>query len=124
MLFSWKMLKPWNGNKATARARFSKYVRYHNFTKPPCEICGESEPDYIVGHHEDYARPFHVRWLCIKHHKMLHCKKLSLIPIEIVPVYELVELADQAKFERSFFGDKHEALRSMFGLQSKTNPRT
>ena len=34
-----------------------------------CEICGSPKTD---GHHEDYATPMVVRWLCRKHHKQRH----------------------------------------------------
>jgi len=36
----------------------------------PCEVCGTAE--HIHGHHEDYSRPLHVRWLCRLHHLLLH----------------------------------------------------
>lgn len=35
----------------------------------PCEVCGAEEVD---GHHDEYARPMDVRWLCRKHHQALH----------------------------------------------------
>lgn len=38
------------------------------FSKP-CEICGEPKTH---AHHDDYAFPLVVRWLCPAHHKQWH----------------------------------------------------
>ena len=38
-------------------------------TKQPCEVCGLKKVD---AHHEDYAKPLEVRWLCRKHHMQHH----------------------------------------------------
>lgn len=35
----------------------------------PCEECGETK---VHAHHDDYARPLNVRWLCAEHHKQWH----------------------------------------------------
>lgn len=37
--------------------------------KQPCEVCG-SQSD--VAHHDDYAKPLEVRWLCATHHRQWH----------------------------------------------------
>jgi len=36
-----------------------------------CEVCGSEKSD---GHHDDYAKPLSVRWLCRTHHKQHHAK--------------------------------------------------
>ena len=77
-------------SNGSARRRLNRFLQYHKFKKPPCEICGLADPAFINAHHEDYSKPFHVRWLCIKHHRMVHAGTLCLIPIEIVPAYDLV----------------------------------
>ncbi len=38
--------------------------------KGNCELCGVVSP--IEAHHEDYARPLDVRWLCASCHRELH----------------------------------------------------
>jgi hypothetical protein len=39
--------------------------------KQPCEVCGDEKAD---AHHDDYAKPLDVRWLCRKHHRQWHAK--------------------------------------------------
>lgn len=56
--------------KKLARAKFNVYLRRGKFHKKPCEKCGSI--DNIEAHHDDYTRPFDVRWLCRKHHKEHH----------------------------------------------------
>jgi hypothetical protein len=44
-------------------------------SKQPCEICG-----YPVAekHHPNYSKPLLIRWLCVKHHRMLDKGKITL----------------------------------------------
>jgi len=35
----------------------------------PCEVCGAEKVD---AHHDDYAKPLEVRWLCRTHHGEVH----------------------------------------------------
>lgn len=35
-----------------------------------CEVCGSRH--YVEAHHDDYARPLDVRWLCKSHHRKHH----------------------------------------------------
>jgi len=37
--------------------------------KKPCEVCGNQK---TVAHHDDYAKPIDVRWLCQTHHVEWH----------------------------------------------------
>ena len=37
--------------------------------RQPCEVCGAARVD---AHHDDYAKPLKVRWLCRAHHSALH----------------------------------------------------
>jgi hypothetical protein len=54
-------------------ARAHRMVAYHmrrgNLVPEPCEVCGSIE---VQAHHDDYAKPLNVRWLCFKHHRELH----------------------------------------------------
>ena len=45
-----------------------------------CGNCG-AEKERIEGHHDDYAKPLEVRWLCPKCHKAWHRKIRQQIPI-------------------------------------------
>jgi ribosomal protein S27AE len=40
--------------------------------KEPCEKCGEIK---VEAHHDDYNKPFEIRWLCVFHHHEHHSKK-------------------------------------------------
>ena len=40
--------------------------------KQRCEVCGTKKG--IQAHHDDYAKPLDVRWLCRSHHKQHHVK--------------------------------------------------
>jgi len=35
-------------------------------SKKPCEVCGKLE---VEAHHDDYKKPYNVRWLCKHHHE-------------------------------------------------------
>lgn len=36
----------------------------------PCEVCGTKI--FVVAHHDDYAKPLDIRWLCRSDHKIHH----------------------------------------------------
>ena len=40
--------------------------------KEPCEVCGTDTA--IHAHHDDYAKPLNVRWLCSAHHSQWHAE--------------------------------------------------
>lgn len=44
-------------------------------TKKPCEVCGSLE---VEAHHDDYSKPFNVRWFCCGHHRQYHWKLAQL----------------------------------------------
>lgn len=44
-------------------------IRNGELERMPCELCGSLD---VEGHHEDYAKPLAVRWLCKKHHLAVH----------------------------------------------------
>lgn len=57
--------------KAKARIALGNAVRDGRVCRKPCEVCGS---DKAEGHHEDYAKPLEVRWLCNTHHREAHRK--------------------------------------------------
>ena len=68
-----KAKKKWLRRNILTRAAhvmLGNAVRDGRVIKGPCEVCGSTER--IHGHHEDYAKPFDVRWLCPKHHAEAH----------------------------------------------------
>ena len=40
--------------------------------REPCEVCGGGRR--IEAHHDDYAKPLNIRWLCSVHHKQWHAE--------------------------------------------------
>lgn len=55
-----------NPEKRKAQHIFSNARRYKKIKKTACEICGGWSR--VEAHHDDYAKPLEVRWLCKKHH--------------------------------------------------------
>lgn len=54
------------------RARYFLYnaIKLGRVKKRDCEVCGSSFK--VEAHHEDYGKPFGVKWLCRLHHARLH----------------------------------------------------
>jgi len=62
------------------RNRYQRKYKAHNMVNnairdgklfsEPCSECGATES--LHAHHDDYARPLNVRWLCAAHHKQWH----------------------------------------------------
>lgn len=61
-----------NPVKAKAHAIVARSIRSGKLFKLPCEICRSEE--IIHAHHDDYAKPLNVRWLCPMHHQEWHDK--------------------------------------------------
>ena len=65
--------------RTDAEFRFKESVRrltWHaikagKLVSQACEVCGKKKVD---AHHEDYMKPFDVRWLCRKHHLARHAE--------------------------------------------------
>ena len=55
--------------KWSARAKLRNAVKVGKIIKLPCEFCGDIKSQ---GHHEDYLKPLEVKWLCMKHHRIVH----------------------------------------------------
>jgi len=59
-----------NPIKRKAHIIVGNAIRDKKLFKEPCEICGETKK--VNAHHDDYARPLNVRWLCPAHHREWH----------------------------------------------------
>ena len=59
-----------NQNKRAAHVILGNAVRDGRINKGPCEVCGDDK--LVHGHHEDYAKPLEVTWLCREHHVCRH----------------------------------------------------
>lgn len=55
--------------KANARAIAKYYVKIGRIERKACEVCGAFDSQI---HHEDYAKPLDVKWLCRRHHLIEH----------------------------------------------------
>jgi len=60
-----------HAERHAARLAVRRAIQSGTLVRQPCELCGSS-PTH--GHHDDYSRPLHVRWLCPKHHREHHAK--------------------------------------------------
>ncbi len=58
-----------NAIKRAAHIMVGNAIKGGRVTKMPCEICGAKDSH---GHHDDYAKPLSVRWLCDTHHNEWH----------------------------------------------------
>lgn len=49
----------------SANRKVQRAVKSGKLVRLPCEICGDLITE---AHHDDYNKPFAVRWLCKRHH--------------------------------------------------------
>lgn len=60
-----------NTIEVNARAQLRNAVRNGTLVKPKtCSGCGKKKP--VTGHHDDYAKPLKVRWVCRTCHEDIH----------------------------------------------------
>ena len=57
------------------RAKTNDLLKQGCLKKSPCVVC--LSPN-VLPHHEDYADPFNVIWLCEQHHTAYHDQKITL----------------------------------------------
>lgn len=62
------MLKRIDSVKIAAREKVTKAIHFGDLVIQKCEKCSEMGE----AHHDDYAKPLEVRWLCKKHHLNEH----------------------------------------------------
>lgn len=55
--------------KIAAKTSVWSHLLTGRMERKPCEQCGDVKSD---AHHDDYAKPLEVRWLCRKHHARWH----------------------------------------------------
>lgn len=60
-----------NPQKNWCRAKTNNAIISGKIKRQPCEICGNQKSQ---AHHDDYSKPFHIRWLCRNCHRQLHQK--------------------------------------------------
>jgi hypothetical protein len=69
-----KSKKDWdnrNPEKRSAITAAQNAVRGGRLAKGMCDVCGVAD---VHGHHDDYAKPCDVVWLCPRHHAERHKK--------------------------------------------------
>lgn len=60
-----------NALKRAAHVLTGNAIRDGRLIKKPCKVCGDIK---VEAHHDDYAKPLKVKWLCKKHHAEHHKK--------------------------------------------------
>jgi Homeodomain-like domain len=70
----WRQRYP---EKSIAQSKVAYAIRKGVLRSQPCETCGRFPAD---AHHEDYAKPLEVRWLCPVHHAETHGFKKPTLP--------------------------------------------
>lgn len=55
--------------KRAAHSIVTNAIKNGSLVSQPCEVCGSKNSE---AHHEDYAKPMDVQWLCPKHHADRH----------------------------------------------------
>ena len=60
--------------KRLARIATQRAIRSGQLQPGPCEIAVDCR-GVIEAQHDDYSRPFDVRWLCKKHHAQTHSQR-------------------------------------------------
>lgn len=63
-----RKLDPVERQKDRVRRRTRKAIAAGRLERQPCEVCGAT----AEAHHDDYDKPFDVRWLCPFHHNQHH----------------------------------------------------
>ncbi len=74
----WRKKNPSTGEqKVRDTIRFQTYykIKSGKLIRQPCEVCGEVK---VEAHHDDYSKPFEVRWLCGNHHREHHMMQRRL----------------------------------------------
>ena len=60
---------PEHRTRQLSRNRALRATQRGTLVKEPCVRCGDTA---VQAHHEDYAQPLQVIWLCTQHHALHH----------------------------------------------------
>ncbi len=55
----------------TAHDKVEWAIKTGILVRQTCEVCSRPDAD---AHHDDYSKPLEVRWLCSKHHAVMHAR--------------------------------------------------
>lgn len=58
-----------NSSKHKSVSAVYHAIKAGKLVRQPCEECGAEKAE---AHHDDYAKPLEVRWLCRSHHRQWH----------------------------------------------------
>ena len=77
--------------KRYARNLVAKAIKAGEISPEPCVVC---QDDKSQSHHEDYARPLDVHWVCARHHSDRHiylrdCAVLGLAPVTFEEQFQI-----------------------------------
>lgn len=61
--------------KAAAHDATHEAIRAGLLVRQPCEVCGDPKTH---AHHDDYAKPLEVRWLCRRDHQAWHAEHQAI----------------------------------------------
>jgi hypothetical protein len=64
-----------NPLKRMAHILVNNAIAGGHITRQPCSICGDPKAQ---AHHDDYAKPLEIRWLCVKHHTQFHSDQRAI----------------------------------------------
>jgi hypothetical protein len=72
-----------NPEKNVAHQKLAYAIRTGKLAPQPCEVCGAK----AEGHHDDYAKPLDVRWLCFRcHREHAHGQIVGLVKHQTLPL--------------------------------------
>jgi hypothetical protein len=74
----WRKKNPSTGEQKlrdSVRVQTYRKIVTGELVRRPCEVCGETK---VEAHHDDYHKPFEVRWLCFHHHREHHTMQRRL----------------------------------------------
>lgn len=68
--------------KSKARRLLNNAIQSGRIKRQSCEICGEQRTH---AHHDNYRKPYDVRWLCIRHHAEHHAHRIAVTEKDYSP---------------------------------------